>query len=113
MKSEWMAWYEARSSGFCDFCHFLSAARSCDRWVRNASDSQGAGGERRAGLVVSGQRESRAKEREDRSLLEASSVDRRENSSAEGSNDRAADESRSGERDLRLRLVVVGWEVGG
>ena len=60
---------------------------------------------------MSGQRESRAEEREDRSLLEASSVDRRENCSAEGSKDRAADESKSGESDLRLRLVEVGWEV--
>ena len=47
--------------------------------MRRESVSQGAGGEERAGLVVRGQRESRAEERDDKRVVTASSVDRREN----------------------------------
>ena len=57
--------------------------------------------------MVSGQRESRAEEREERRVVEASSVDRRENCSAEGSSEITVEERDVGERDFRWRLVVV------
>ena len=58
-----------------------------------------------------GQRESRAEESEERSVLDASSVDNREKCSAGGSRERTADVRESGKRALRFRLVVVGREV--
>ena len=64
-----------RSLGQCDLFHFLSAARNFVLQVRRGSDSQGGGGEDRAGLEWKGQRESKAEEREDSRVSEDSSVD--------------------------------------
>ena len=75
--------------------------------------SQGAGREERGGLVMRGQRESRAEEREERRVLEASSGHRRANCSEEGRSERAAEERDVGESDLRLRLVMIGREGDG
>ena len=56
---------------------------------------------------MSGQRESKEEEREDRIGEEASSVDRRENCSADGSEERTVEERVEGERDFMFWRVVM------
>ena len=57
--------------------------------------------------MVSGQRESREEEREERRAEQASSAERHENCSAEGSEERIVEERVAGERVFRLRRVVT------
>ena len=55
-----------------------------------------------------GQRESKEDEREDSRVKEASLVDRRENCSGDGREEKRTDEARvEGERDFRLRREVT------
>ena len=93
--------------------HFLSAALRGVRSDLRVSDSQGAGGYERAGLVEIGQCWSNADEIEERRDEVAVSGGREGKDSREGREERIEDESEVGFRDLRLRLVVtVGGLVG-
>ena len=77
------------------------------------SDSQGAGGTERAGLVEIGQCWSNADETLERNAEVAVSGAAAWNDSREGREERIEDEREEGFRDLRLRLVVmVGGLVG-
>ena len=93
--------------------HFLSAALSGVRSALRVSDSQGAGGRGRAGLVDRGQRRSNADEIEVRNVEVAVSDGRAEKESWEGREESMVDERAEGSSDFRLRRVVTVSGVVG
>ena len=93
--------------------HFLSAALRGVRWTLRVSDSHGAGGRGRAGLVDRGQRRSNADEIEVRKVEVAVSVGRAGKESWEGREESMADVRAEGSSDFRLRReVTVSGVVG-
>ena len=92
-------------------CHFLSAALRGVRSVLRVSDSHGAGGFERAGLVERGQCRSNAEETEERKEDVRVSGGREGRTSGVGREERMEEERVEGSRVFRLRLVVTvnGW----